>query len=46
MGALRKDGDRIGYKKINLCDYIDNGFSTYTYKMDSRDEIYMTNMKK
>ena len=42
MGQLEKDGERIGYKKINLADYIDKGFSTYTYKMDNKDEIYLT----
>lgn len=42
IGQLEKDGERIGYKMLNLSDFVDKGFINYTYKMSKNEEIYLT----
>jgi hypothetical protein len=39
---MEKDGERIGYKMLNLSDFIDKGFVNYTYKLAKSEEIYLT----
>ena len=42
IDAVKKEGKRVGYKKINLSDYINTGVKTVTFQMTPKDELYLT----
>lgn len=35
-------GERIGYKKIDICQFLNKGFVTRTFKMSKDESIYFT----
>jgi hypothetical protein len=36
------EGDRIGYIKLNLADYIGQGLKTLTLQMDPTGQLFLT----
>ena len=42
IGEFDQESERIGYKKIDLSDFINKGLITKTYKMGKTDSLYFT----